>query len=64
LFQGKASCSIRLGWKMTTIKTREVTEANDDPTDEIVYDVEEKVVDEDEASLEEDDADGKVNAVC
>ncbi len=49
---------------MTTIKTREVTEANDDPTDEIVYDVEEKVVDEDEASLEEDDADGKVNAVC
>ncbi len=48
---------------MTTIKTREVTKANDDPADEIVYDVEEKA-DEDKASLEEDDADGKVNAVC
>ncbi len=31
---------------MTTIKTREVTKANDDPTDEIVYDIEEKVTDE------------------
>ncbi len=49
---------------MTTIVTREVTKANDDPTDEIVYDIEEKVVDEDEATLEEDDADGKVKAVC
>ncbi len=48
---------------MTTIKTREVTTANDDPADKIVYDIEEKVADEDEASLEEDDADGKVNAV-
>jgi hypothetical protein len=47
-----------------TIETREVTKANDDPADEIVYDVEEKVVDEDEASLEEDDADKKVKAVC
>jgi hypothetical protein len=63
LFQVKASCSIKLGWKVTTIKTREVTKANDDPTDEIVYDVEEKGADEDKASLEEDDADGKVNAV-
>ena len=43
---------------MTTIKTREVTKANDDPVDETVYDVEEKVVDGDKASLEEDDADG------
>ncbi len=48
---------------MTTIKTREVTKANDDPADEVVYDVEEKVADEDEASLEEEGADGKVNAV-
>jgi hypothetical protein len=63
LFQVKASCSIKLGWKVTTFKTREVTKANDDPADEIVYDVEEKVADEDKASLEEDDADGKVKAV-
>jgi hypothetical protein len=48
---------------VTTIKTREVTKANDDPTDEIVYDVEEKVADKDKASLEEEDADGKVKAV-
>ncbi len=48
---------------MTTIETREVTTANDDPADEIVYDIEEKVADEDKASLEEDDADGKVKAV-
>jgi hypothetical protein len=63
LFQVKASCSIKIGWKVTTIKIREVTKANDDPADKIVYDVEEKVADEDKASLEEDDADGKVNAV-
>ncbi len=49
---------------MTTIKTREVTKANVDPANEIVYDVEERVADEDKASLEEEDADGKVNAVC
>ncbi len=48
---------------MTTIETREVTKANDDPADEIVYDVEEKVADEDKASLKEDDADKTVNAV-
>ncbi len=59
----KASCSIKLGWKVTTIKTREVTKANDDPADENVYVIEEKVADEDKASLEEEDADGKVNAV-
>jgi hypothetical protein len=64
LFQVKASCSIKLGWKVTTIKTREVTKANDDPTDEIAYDVEEKVATEDNAFLEEEDADRKVNAVC
>jgi hypothetical protein len=63
LFQIKASCSIKLGWKVTTIKTREATKANDDPADEIVHDGEEKVADEDEASLEEDDADEKVKAV-
>jgi hypothetical protein len=63
LFQIKASCSVKLGWKVTSIQTREVTKANDDPADEIVYGVKEKVADEDEASLEEDDADGKVKAV-
>ncbi len=49
---------------MTTIQTREATKSNDDPTEEIVYDGEEKVADEDEASLKEDDADRKVKAVC
>ncbi len=49
---------------MTTIQTREATKANDDPTEEVVYDGEEKLVDEGKASLEEDDADGKVKAVC
>ncbi len=29
---------------MTTIQTREATKANDDPTEEVVYDGEEKVV--------------------
>jgi hypothetical protein len=48
---------------MTTIQTREATKANDDPAEEVVYDVKEKVADEDEASLEEDDADKKVKAV-
>ncbi len=64
LFQIKASCSIKLGWMVTTIQTREATKANDDPAEEIVYDDEEKVEDEDEASLVEDDTDGKVMAVC
>ena len=49
---------------MTSINTREVTKANDDPADEFLHDGEEKVADEDKASLEEDDADRKVNAVC
>ncbi len=49
---------------MTTIQTREATKANDDPTEEIVCDGEEKVAEENKASLEEDDADGKVKAVC
>jgi hypothetical protein len=63
LFKIKAFCSIKLGWKVTTIQTKEVTGANDDPAEEIVYDCEEKVVDEDEASLEEDVADGKMKVV-
>jgi hypothetical protein len=63
LFQIEASCSVKLGWKVATIETREVTKANDDPPDEIVYNVEEKVADKDEASLEEDDADRKLKAV-
>jgi hypothetical protein len=63
LFKIRAFCSVKLGWKVTTIQTREATKANDDPAEEVVYDGEEKVVDEDDASLEEDDADGKVNTV-
>jgi hypothetical protein len=62
LFWIKAFCSVKLGWKVTTIQTREATTVNDDPAEEIVYDGEEKVADEDEASLEDDDADGKVKA--
>ncbi len=63
LFQIKAFCSVKLGWKVTTIQTREATKANDDPAEDIVHDGEEKVADEAEASLEEDDADRKVKAV-
>ncbi len=64
LFQIKAFCSIKLGWKVTTIQTREATEANDDPTEDIIHDGQEKVADEDGASFEEDDADGEVKQVC
>ncbi len=63
LFQIKAFCFVKLGWKVTTIQTREATKANNDPAEDIVHDHEEKVADEDKASLEEDDADGKVKAV-
>ncbi len=49
---------------MTTIQTREATKANDDPTEAVVYDGEEKVADEDKASLEEEGTDKKVEAVC
>ncbi len=44
LFQIKAFCSVKLGWKVTTIQTRVNNTANDDPTEEIVYDGEEKMV--------------------
>jgi hypothetical protein len=64
LFQIKVICFVKLGWKVTTIQTREATIGNDDPAEEIVYHGEEKVADEDEASLEEDDADRKVKALC
>jgi hypothetical protein len=63
LFQIKAFCSIKLGWKVTTIQTREATTGNDDPAEEVVYHGEEKVADEDDTSLEEDDADGKVKTL-
>ncbi len=49
---------------MTSINTREVTKANDDPANEFLHDGEEKVADEDKASVEEDDADGTEKAVC
>jgi hypothetical protein len=63
LFQIKAFCSVKHGWKVNTIQTREATTGNDDPAEEIVYHGEEQVADEDKASLEEDDADGKVKAL-
>jgi hypothetical protein len=59
----KASCSIKLGWRVTSINTKEVTKANDDPADEFLHDGEEKVADEDKASMEEDDADGTEKAI-
>jgi hypothetical protein len=43
LFKIKAFCSVKLGWNVTTIQTREATKANDDPTEEVVCDGEEKV---------------------
>jgi hypothetical protein len=43
---------------VTTIQTREATKADDDPTEDIIQDGQEKVVDEDEAFFEEEDADG------
>ncbi len=64
LFQIKAFCSFKLGWKVITILTTEATKANDDPAEEIIHNGEEKVADEDKASLEGDDADRKVKAVC
>jgi hypothetical protein len=48
---------------VTSINTREVTKANDDPADAFLHDSEEKVGDEDKASVEEDDADGTEKAV-
>ncbi len=63
MFQIKAFCSVKLGWKVTTIQTREATKAKDDPTEEIVHGGEEKVMDKDKASLEEDDADKKVKVL-
>jgi hypothetical protein len=62
-FHVKASCSIKRGWKVMSINTRDVTKANDDPADEFVHDGEDKVGDEDKASVEEDDADGTEKAV-
>jgi hypothetical protein len=63
-FHMKASCSIKVGWKATSINTREVTKANDDPADELLHDSEEKRTDEDKACVKEDDADGGEKAVC
>ncbi len=48
---------------MTSINTRVVTKANDDPAYEFLHDDEEKVADEDKASVEEDDTDGTEKAV-
>jgi hypothetical protein len=64
LFQIKAFCSVKLGWKVTTIQTREATKADDDPAEDIINDGQGKVADEDNAFLEEDDADRKVKQVC
>ncbi len=64
LFQIKAFCSVKLGWKVTTIQTREVTKADDDPTEDIIHDGQENLADEDEASFEKEDVDRKVKQVC
>ncbi len=49
---------------MTSINTREVTKANDDPADDFLHDGEEKVPDEDKAFVEEyDTTDGTEKAV-
>ncbi len=63
LFQIKAFCSVKLGWKVPTIQTREATQADNDPAEDIIHHGQEKVADEDKASFEEDDADGKVKQV-
>jgi hypothetical protein len=49
LLEIKAFCYVKLGWKVTTIQTREATKANDDPAEEVFYYGEEKVTDEDKA---------------
>jgi hypothetical protein len=64
LSSGGPFCFVELGWKVTTIQTREATTGNDDHAEEIVSHGKEKVADEDKASFEEDDADRKVKAVC
>jgi hypothetical protein len=51
-FKIKAICSLKIGWKMTTIQTREATNADDDPREDIIDDGQDKVADEDEASFE------------
>ncbi len=45
---------------MTTIQTRDATNADDDPREDIIDDVQDKVADEDDASFEEGDADRHV----
>jgi hypothetical protein len=63
LFQIKAFYSLKLGWKVTIIQTRETTNADDDPRKDIIHDGQDKVADEDEASFEEGDADGNVKQI-
>jgi hypothetical protein len=60
LFKIKAFCSLKIGWKVTTIQTRDATNADDDPREDIIDDVQDKVADEDDASFEEGDADRHV----
>ncbi len=48
---------------MTSINTREVTKAYDDPADEFLHDGEKKVAVEDKAFVKEDDADGTEKTV-
>jgi hypothetical protein len=63
LFQIKAFCSLKLGWKVTTIQTREASNADNDPREDTIHDGQDKVVDEDKASFEEGDADKNVKQV-
>jgi hypothetical protein len=63
LFQIKAFCSLKLGWKVTTIQTSKATKTDDDPAEDIIHDGQDKVVVEDEATFEEGDADRNVKQV-
>ncbi len=63
LFKIKAFFSLKIGWKVTTIQTREATNADDDPKEDIIDDGQDKVADEDAASFEEGDADRYVKQV-
>jgi hypothetical protein len=49
---------------VTTIQTREASNADDDPgEDTIIHDGQDKLADKDKASFEEGDADGNVKQV-
>jgi hypothetical protein len=63
LFKIKALCSLKIGWTVTTIQTREAFNADDDSGEDIIDDGQDMVADEDEASFEECDADRHMKQV-